>query len=338
MVSGEDEHAFAASTEPHRPALLVHCYRMLGNLHDAEDVTQETLLRAWRTRASFEGNASMYTWLHRIATNACLDVLRRRRRRPVVLDAVTHPATTGAVSPVAAHWLEPIPDRLLDSAAASPEDAVVARETVELAMIAAIQYLPPRQRAVFALRDVLGWSAQDTAAALETTVVGVNSALQRARATIREQLPDERSQWSTRADVSPEERDVAARFMAAIETGDDAAIRGLLHPLARVGHAPGAGGNVTDEPAVYAEVDEIVRAWAPLLHAEEPIEMRMLPTQANRQPAVAAYTRPPDAGDFEAFSLTLLRIDDDERVTEVVTFPAGVMAAFGLPKLWDATT
>jgi RNA polymerase sigma-70 factor, ECF subfamily len=252
MPSGEDESAFGASAEPHRSALLVHCYRMLGNLHDAEDVTQETLLRAWRTRARFEGNASMHTWLHRIATNACLDVLRRRHRRPVILDAVTHPATAGAASPVAAPWLQPIPDRLLDSAAASLEDVVVARETVELAMIAAIQYLPPRQRAVFALRDVLGWSAQDTAAALETTVAGVNSALQRARSTIREQLPNERSQWSTRADVSPAEREVAARFMAAIEAGDDAAIRRLLHPLARVGHAPGAGGNVTDEPAVYA--------------------------------------------------------------------------------------
>jgi hypothetical protein len=126
--------------------------------------------------------------------------------------------------------------------------------------------------------------------------------------------------------------------MAAIEAGDDAAIRRLLHPLARVGHAPGAGGNVTDEPAVYAEVDEIVRVWAPLLHAEEPIEIRMLPIEANRQPAVAAYTRPPDAGEFEAFSLTLLRIDDDERVTEMVTFPAQVLAAFGLPEQWNART
>jgi RNA polymerase sigma-70 factor, ECF subfamily len=298
MDAGEDESTFAARTEPHRPALVVHCYRMLGNLHDAEDVTQETLLRAWRTRTSFHGDASLHTWLHRIATNACLDVLRSRQRRPVVLDSVPHPAMTSAASPVAASWLEPIPDRLLDSAEASVEDAVVARETVELAMIAAIQYLPPRQRAVFALRDVLGWSAQETAAALETSAAGVHSALQRARATIRAQLPDERSQWSTRADVSPDERAVAARFMAAIEAGDDVAIRQLLHPLARVGHAPGAGGNVTDKPAVYAGADEIVRAWAPLLHAEEPIEIRMLPTEATssqRSLPIRARPKPTDS-------------------------------------------
>jgi RNA polymerase sigma-70 factor (ECF subfamily) len=247
-----------------------------GQSARAEDVTQETLLQAWRTRKSFQGNASLHTWLDRIATNACLDMLRARRRRPIVLERVAHPPTTGCMSPVAASWLEPIPDRLLDQASTPIEDVVGARETVELAVIAAIQYLPPRQRAVFALRDVLGWSARDTANALDSTVAGINSALQRARATIRGQLPAERSQWSTQANLSAEEREVAARFMAAIEAGDDTTIRTLLHDEVRVGHLPRAGGNVGDDPGVYAGADDVVRAWAPLLHVVDPIEIRMV--------------------------------------------------------------
>ena len=264
----------------------------------------------------------MRTWLFRIATNACLDLLRTRRRRPVTLETDAHPATTGATSPAAVPWLEPLPDQLLrvDRRGAT----LIARETVELVLVAAIQHLPPRQRAVLALRDVLGWSTAEVAAALDTTTTAVHSTGQRARATLRAQLPAERSDWSSRPEVSAAERAVLDRYIAAIEAADDAAIGRLLHADVRVGHLPHAGGLVGDQPAAYARRDAVLAAWAPLLHADPPIAVRMLPTTANRQPAVATYIRADRRPTYAAFALSLLRIEHD-LITEVVTFPASAV-------------
>src|SRR3954452_16318867 len=168
------ETAFGALTERHRRELQVHCYRMVGSLDEAEDLTQETFLRAWRFRSTYAGRASLRAWLYRIATNACLDALERRRGMPTAVGEML--------------WLQPIPDELL-SDADEPDAEVVARETIELAFLVAIQYLPPRARAVLILRDVLGWRVRDTAELLETSEASVNSALQRARAGLKEHLP-----------------------------------------------------------------------------------------------------------------------------------------------------
>src|SRR5215469_3240067 len=177
-----DESAFAALVEQHRRALHVHCYRMLGSFEEAEDAVQETFLRAWRARDSFEGGELLGAWLYRIATNTCLDAIRRSRRRVPSLSSIAD-----------VPWLQPYPDRLLDEVAPSdeqPDSVVVDRETIGLAFLAAMQVLPPRQRAVFILRDVLGWPAAQTAEQLAMSVAAANSAAQRARATMQRHLPE----------------------------------------------------------------------------------------------------------------------------------------------------
>jgi RNA polymerase sigma-70 factor (TIGR02960 family) len=186
-VRAEDTARFALLTERHRRALQVHCYRMLANYEDSQDLTQETFLRAWNKRESFDGRAALRTWLYRIATNACLDFLEKRNHRTPL------PAELpGAGSEV--RYLQPYPDRMLPE---DPHESAVARETIELAFIVAVQHLPPRQRAVLILRDVLGWPVATTADALELSVASVTSALQRARVTMREQLADRRLDWRT---------------------------------------------------------------------------------------------------------------------------------------------
>jgi RNA polymerase sigma-70 factor, ECF subfamily len=201
-----DGDAFAAATGRYRRELEVHGYRMLGSAEDAEDIVQETFLRAWRKRDTFRGQATLRAWLYGIATNASLDLLERRSRRllPQVvgapIDPETLPEPSKDISWLKAEmtWLEPYPDRLLDEVVSSedpPDEAIVARETVELAFLVAIQELPPRQRAVLILRDVIGWSARETAAMLEMSVVASNSALQRARETLRAHLPERRDEW-----------------------------------------------------------------------------------------------------------------------------------------------
>src|SRR6266576_2415898 len=212
-IAGE-EPAFAELTERHRRELHVHCYRMLASFDEAEDAVQETLLRAWRSRDSFDGGSLFRAWLYRIATNVCLDILRRSSRRP---------ATVRNVSDVP--WLQPYPDALLDQVAPShdqPDAIIVERETIELAFLAAMQLLPPRQRATLIARDVLGWPASETASLLETSVAASNSALQRARATMGEHLPAKRSEWSV-GEPSDEERALLARFIDAHERYDAAA-------------------------------------------------------------------------------------------------------------------
>ena len=296
-----DHAAFAALVEPHRRELHVHCYRMLGSFTDAEDMVQETLLRAWRHRETFAGRSTFRAWLYRIATNACLDHLERHPRRP-----------SGGVGEVT--WLQPFPDRLLEQTAppdAEPDAAVVARETIELAFLVAVQHLPPRQRAVLMLRDVLGWSAAESAAVLETSVASVNSAVQRARATLREHLPRRRSEWSP-AGSTDEERSVLQRFMDACERADMSALAVLLREDAVFSMPP--------HPDVTRGRDAIVELWAPALAGPSGLgELLMVPVWANRQPAAATYVRRSGEPDFHALALDVLRVEGGS-ITDIVSF------------------
>jgi RNA polymerase sigma-70 factor (TIGR02960 family) len=206
-VRSGDAARFALITERHRRELQVHCYRMLANYEDAQDMTQETLLRAWNKRESFKGHAALRTWLYRIATNVCLDFLERRNDRAPVPSELSDSGSEVL-------YLQPYTDRMLPE---DPQESVVARETIELAFIVAVQHLPPRQRAVFILRDILGWPASKAADALELTVASVTSALQRARVTMRGQLPDRRLDWRSPAthELSNDERGVVKSYIDA---------------------------------------------------------------------------------------------------------------------------
>ncbi|WP_432094476.1 RNA polymerase subunit sigma-70 [Streptomyces sp. bgisy100] len=331
-----DETAFAGLAERYRRELRIHCYRMLGSFDDSEDLVQETLLRAWRKRATYAGRAPFRAWLYRIATHACLDFLDRSRRTvPLSGEAAPAAATGGRpLPPVAVPWLQPCPDGLLGPVPAddaAPEAAAVSKETIELAFLAAIQHLPPRQRAVLILRDVLGWPAKDAAALLDTSVAAVNSALQRARPALREQLPERRLEWRAAADPSEEERAVLRRYMDAIERADDAAVAAVLREDVRVGHQAGAGGHFGAEPAWYEGRDTVVAGWAPALHGPDALEFRFLPTRANRQPAAATYVRRPGGSEFRAFALAVLSVEEGG-VREVSVFVPDVVPAFGLPR------
>jgi RNA polymerase sigma-70 factor (ECF subfamily) len=312
-----DEGAFAALVERHRRELQVHCYRMLGSYDEAEDMVQETFLRGWRRRETYAGRSTFRAWLYRIATNVCLDHLERNPRRPVPVAGDSRHSEVP--------WLQPFPDELLDGVAsedAEPDAVVVDRETIELAFLVAVQHLPPRQRAVLMLRDVLGWPASETAELLEMTVASANSALQRARATLREHLPERRTEW-TSPGPTDEERAVLQRFVEASEKADVAALGALLREDAIFSMPP--------EPGWFRGRDVIMAAWGPAMVGPEAIgEFRLVPVSANRQPAAANYVRQPGGQRFEALSLDVLRIEAGE-IAEVTTFGPDKFPLFGLP-------
>jgi RNA polymerase sigma-70 factor (ECF subfamily) len=322
------EASFAALFERHRRELQVQCYRMLGSFEDSEDLVQETFLRAWRGRAKFrvQGPASFRAWLYRIATNACLDVLRSRPRRvmPPQVAAAGDPAAPPA-PPADLPWLQPYPDRLLEPASPAEDEPgalVIARETVELAFIAAIQHLPPRQRAALLLRDVLGWSAKETASMLEASVVSVNSALQRARATLREHLGERRTDWTRSSEPSEEERELLRRYVEAHERADVDALAELLREDARLTMPP--------HPTWYEGREAILIASAKGFDPEFG-QLRSVATGANRQPAAAHYLQEPGDSEHRALALDVLRIEG-RRVAEITSFvfPA-LFPAFDLP-------
>ncbi|MEW9529507.1 sigma-70 family RNA polymerase sigma factor [Microbispora sp. NPDC049125] len=327
-TAGEEE-AFAAIVEPHRRELRVHCYRMLGSFDDAEDMVQETFLRAWKGRAGFEGRSTFRAWLYRIATNACLDVLDRRPQRmlPHDLRPASDPDHFLPARPDLP-WLQPFPDRLLEPTApgeAEPDAVAVSRETIELAFLAAIQHLPPRQRAALILRDVLGWPAKDTAALLETSVPAANSALQRARATLKEHLPTRRSQWSRPGDLTEEEHALLTRFVNAYERADAAAVAELLAEDARATMPP--------YPMWFQGREAITRALSMSFDPASPGyqgTFRMTAVRANRQPAVASWVRGPGDDRHLAFGIAVLRIEDGA-VTEITAFGPELFPAFALP-------
>ncbi|MFC7548992.1 sigma-70 family RNA polymerase sigma factor [Plantactinospora sp. GCM10030261] len=325
-VRAGDEAVFAELTERYRRELHVHCYRMLGSFDDAEDLVQETFLRGWRRRETFQGRSTLRAWLYRIATNACLDFAERHPRRPRGTPTSDAGAAPARFPQVEIPWLRPYPDRLLEPVApaeAEPDTAVVAKETIELAFLAAIQHLPPKQRAVLILRDVLGWPASDTAALLNGTVPAVNSALQRARVTLKRHLPRRRSDWTPATDPNEEERAVLQRYVRATEDADLAGLAELLREDARFTMPP--------TPTWYVGRAAIIEAWTPVLVGPDAWrDWRHVPTRANRQPAVACYVRPAGADRYQALGLDVLRIEDGA-VAEVTAFPAEVFPAFGLP-------
>ena len=328
LMDPREESEFAALAERHRGELQVHCYRMLGSLEDSEDLVQETFLRAWRARSSFsvDGRSSLRAWLYRIATNACLDVLRSRPRRllPPQVAAAADPSVEPS-PPADLPWLQPYPDRLLESIASQEDEpgaVIVARETIELAFLAAIQHLPPRQRAVFILRDVLGWSAKDTAPLLEASLASVNSALQRARATLQDQLPVQRTEWAPSSRPSEEERELLRRYIDAHERADVDTLAELLREDAFLTMPP--------HPSWYAGRDAIVTASR---KGFDPAFGRLRSTVAgvNLQPAVAHYLRPPGESEYRPLALDVLRIEGG-LVAEITSFVfPGLFPTFGLP-------
>jgi RNA polymerase sigma-70 factor (TIGR02960 family) len=300
-----DETTLNAALDRHRRELHVHCYRMLGSFDEAEDALQDASLRAWKARDGFAGGEGLRAWLYKIATNVCLDALRARKRRAPVEGEIP--------------WLQPYPDRLLDEVAPSddePDAVVVARETIELTYMALIQLLPPRQRAVLVLRDVLGWSAADTAKLLELSVPAANSALQRARATLKDRLPTHDTRT---VELSETEQRLLEGFIATHESGNWKVATELMREDIRVTMPP--------NPGEYVGLEAI----RPLFdRADEMGEWRLVPAGANRMPAAASYLRRPGDTAFRAFKLDVIRAGAG-RIAEITTFGSAMFGAFGLP-------
>ncbi|SEC01925.1 RNA polymerase sigma-70 factor, ECF subfamily [Amycolatopsis tolypomycina] len=296
-----DPARFALVTERHRRALQVHCYRMLANYEDARDMTQETFLRAWHGRESFKGDASLRTWLHRIATNVCLDFLGKRTPVPVEPDP-------GSELP----YLQPYPDRMLPE---DPQESAVARETIELAFVVAVQRLPPRQRAVLILRDVLGWPAAQAAGTLGLTVASVTSALQRARVTMRAQLPGRRLDWRSPAthELSAAERAVVRAYVDAHERNDLAGLAALLRDDLRFAMLPDPG-------TVTTTAGDAVDGWvAGGLFQPGHDDWRGVVTTVNRMPAAALYLRAPGDPEHRLFAVAALHVDGG-KIAELTGF------------------
>jgi RNA polymerase sigma-70 factor (TIGR02960 family) len=317
-VAITSESGFAAATERHRRELHVHCYRMLASFDEAEDAVQETFLRAWRSRDTFDGSM-LRAWLYRIATNVCVDAVNRRSRRLGAMQSIAEVA-----------WLQPYPDQLLDEmapSAAEPDAVAVDRETIELVFLAALQVLPPRQRAVLIARDVLGWPATEAATLLETSVAAANSALQRARATMQQHLPSHRLEWGS-STPSEEERELLDKFIDAHERCDAAAAVAIAAQDLRITMPP--------NPMFFEGVDVIYPSLQTAFGVERDGDWRLVPTMANRMPAAASYLRKPGDAEFRGFKLDVLRIDDG-RLTEITTFGFSHFPKFGLPEILDET-
>lgn len=309
-----DGEAFGRLVGPLREELRAHCYRMLGSVHDAEDAVQDTLGRAWRSLDRFEDRGSVRSWLYKIATNRSLTLIEKRGRRELPTDL--SPQGAPAVEKA---WLEPYPDRLMAwTAELSPEARAVARESVELAFVAAVQHLAPSQRAVLLLRDVLGYSAQETAALLDTGVAAANSALQRARKVVAERVPAESQRRTLETLGEAAQREVVRRYTAAWEAGDVDTIVAMLTEDARYSMPPLA--------AWYAGIDEIRR----FLIGALALRWRFLPGRANGQLAFGTYRWEEKRARFVPGGLDLLLLRGT-RVAEVVSFLDADFAAFDLP-------
>jgi RNA polymerase sigma-70 factor (ECF subfamily) len=296
---------FDRALESHRRELLAHCYRMIGSVDDAEDLVQETFLRAWRAKDGFAGRSSLRTWLYRIATNVCLTALEKRRYLPSGLGpAAADPFA--AVEPAAdVDWVQPIPDALV--AADDPAETAVRRDSLRLALIASLQFLPPRQRAVLLLRDVLAFPASEVADTLDMSVAAVKSALQRARATAAGLTPDQVSTPPAQA------RAVLDRYVRAFENSDAAALERLLTDdavLEMTGVRTWFAGKATCVPHLRAQALEAPGDW------------RMVPAPANGQPAVVAYLR------GTAYAVVVLTVAGDRLARIAVFSDPAVLARF----------
>jgi len=323
-----DEAAFRALTEPYRREIEVHCYRILGSVQDAEDIVQETFLAAWRGLERFEGRASIRTWLYRIATNRCLNALRDASRRPGGTTGapelpIDRPEPTRIGDPL---WLQPYPDVLLDSipdAAPGPDQRYEAREALGLAFVAGLQHLPPAQRAMLVLRDVLGFRAAEVAAMLDVTEASVNSGLQRARSALATRLP---SAGRERAPLpqSARERELVGRFADAFEGGDVDAIVALLTDDAWLTMPP--------VPLEYQGPAAIGRFLATVPAGGELRRFRLVATRANGQPAFGFYIRDAQCPIAHAVGILVLTLEGD-RISALTSFhDTGVFPWFGLPR------
>jgi RNA polymerase sigma-70 factor (ECF subfamily) len=317
-----DPEAFAELVEGHRRELELHCYRVLGSAQDAEDTVQETFLAAWQHVAGFEARSSVRTWLYRIATNRCLDALRSARRRlpaevTVPVGPYPEPNATSEVL-----WLEPYPDLLLEGiqdAAPGPDARVEAREAISLAFVTALQLLPPRQRAVLVLRDVLGFRAKQVAAMLDTTEESVSSALKHARANLHTRLPPPTD--PPPAPNSPAERAIIENLVTAYEAGDVPALVALLTEDAVI-TTPLAGG-------AYVGPAAAARAFGAIFAGHR--TYRLIETRANGQPAFGVYVRDPATGVFHANGILAVTLAGD-RIQAMTRFDNSAIARFGLPR------
>jgi RNA polymerase sigma-70 factor (TIGR02960 family) len=322
-----DEQAFRELTEPHRRELQVHCYRVLGSVQDAEDLVQETLVAAWRGLDGFEGRSSVRAWLYRIATNRCLNALRDTSRRPqrVVAPPVDLPEPTRRAEPV---WLQPYPDVLLadlPDQAPGPESRYETRESIELAFIVALQHLPPSQRAVLVLRDVLGYRTAEVAGMLDTSEVSVKAMLQRARATLASHAPGGGSRAP--APSSARERELAGRFADAMQRGDVRAMITLLTADALLSMPP-EPREYRGHAAIYRFLqDGAVRRGVPL---------RLVPSRANTQPAFGCYLPTPPAHIARAYGMVVLTLNDDGISAMTWFSDVSVFPHFGLPRTLPA--
>lgn len=310
-----DEEGYRRLVEHYRGELLAHCYRMLGSVHDAEDSLQDALLRAWRALPRFEGRSSLRAWLYRIATNTCLDLIARRPQRVLPLDAGPR---GDAAAPAEATWLEPWPDATLaiEDGRETPEATYERRESVELAFVAALQHLPGLQRAVLILRTVLGFSAREVADVLETTPAAVNSALQRARRTVDERLPERSQQATLRAVGDERQRELVQAFSAAMEQGDVEAMLGLL--------TDDAGWCMPPHPASYVGHDAI-RGF--LVDGPMPLQWRHRIARANGQLAIGCFMWDPEREAYAAAALNVLELRDD-RIGGIVSFLTPWLAGY----------
>ena len=325
MTQIELGESFAGSAAPFRGELLAHCYRMTGSLHEAEDAVQETFLRAWRSYGAFDpSRASLRTWLHRIATNTCLNALEKRRGQPLP-SALGPPAATGSTagpalaSPTDIAWLEPLPDSLV-SAGEDPAKLVIERGSVRLAFVAALQQLPPRQRAVLLLREVLAWPAAEVAEVLGTTVPAVNSALQRARAQLNASAPREDDLLEP---DDPVTRQILDRYVQAFEDADADALVELMREDIVVEMPP--------SPIWYSGRASAVTFTRAVFSARGAGWRRLSLTAANGQPAVAMYVKGDDNA-FHGRHVQVLSLTAGG-VSRIVAFDwPGILASFGLPE------
>ncbi|HEX3140270.1 MAG TPA: sigma-70 family RNA polymerase sigma factor [Rhizobacter sp.] len=323
-----DGDAFRALTEPHRRELQVHCYRMLGSFHDAEDALQDTLLAAWQGLGGFEGRASIRTWLYRIATNRCLNAHRAASRRPAMewnIPGVEPPEPTrlGEVA-----WLEPYPDSLLDTAIGAqpgPERRYEQTESISLAFVTGLQRLPPRQLAVLILRDVIGFQASEVAEVLDSTVESVNSALKRARLGLQRHGPQAAEREAPPTSPSSAEDAIVAKFASAYESADLDSLVALLTDDVFISMPPMA--------LEYEGRDIVARFLAGITFASGR-RFDLVATRANGQPAFATYLRAP-TGERPATGLIVLGLAGD-RVCAMTRFDKSVLPWFGLPRSLEA--
>jgi RNA polymerase sigma-70 factor (TIGR02960 family) len=318
-----DEGAFGELTDPYRHELQLHCYRIVGSIQDAEDLVQETLLAAWRGLGDFSERASIRTWLYRIATNRCIDALRASARRPQSLQPMTElPEPSRMTEPI---WLEPYPDVLLEGVAdgsPGPEARYEAKEAIALAFVAGLQHLPPQQRAVLVLRDVLSFQATEVAEMLDTTGTAVNSLLRRARTAVDTRPPAAVRERAPLPNSSPE-REVVGRFADAVEAGDTETLVTLLTDDAWVRMPPQPYEYQGPEAIGRFLHDRAVSRGGPLL---------LLPTRANGQPAFGCYFPCPHTDIARQYGMLVLTLAGS-KVAEITFFAdTSVFRHFGLPR------